>query len=179
MWKDILKIQIQQGGYAQLDFDNIMEEEDDDCKRKVKQIVDNFASMQFSRKEVGSYGGQDAEDGVAEPYSKSQTIRHYYHPNEEYHTLSLSYEWSDMFPEEVYCKVLEVIADDKATNIQFAGYSITLLREVFPTHNVKKVIVHAGGKTRFLIVGYIYHIRDKDNPNTQLISKLESAFNVV
>ena len=176
MWFRILKkLQIQQGGYAQLDFDNIMEEDDNDCKSKVKQIVDNFSSMQFSSEEVGSSG----EDGVAEPYSKSQTIRHYYHPNEEYHTLSLSYEWSDMFPEEVYCKILEVIADDKPTNIQFAGYSITLLREVFPTHNMKKVIAHAGGKTRFLIVGYIYQIRDKDNPNKRLISKLESAFNVV
>ena len=52
MWKDILKLQIQQGGYAQLDFDNIVEEEDDDCKRKIKRISDNFKNINFKNNDT-------------------------------------------------------------------------------------------------------------------------------
>ena len=39
MWQQILKAELaSQSGYAQLDFDNIVEEEEANCKQKLKEL---------------------------------------------------------------------------------------------------------------------------------------------
>ena len=161
MWKDILKLQIQQGGYAQLDFDNIIEEEDDDCKRKVKRISDNF-------KNINTKGEPYTSDNDTSSYKLGQ----------KYHSLSLYHGFRENYSEEVYCKILELIVDGKTTgSIKMGDAALTMLVENERNHMTKIVLAHKTGGS-LMMLGYIYHFRD-GNKNEQFISKLESAFNVV
>ena len=162
MWKDILKLQIQQGGYAQLDFDNIVEGEEDNCKRKVKRISDNFKNINIK----------------GEPYTSDNDTSSY-KLGEKYHSLTLYHGFKENYPEEVYCKFLELIVDGKTTGprIKMGDATLTMLVENERNHVSKIVLAHKTGGS-IMMLGYIYHFRD-GNKNEQIISKLESAFNVV
>ena len=162
MWKDILKLQIQQGGYAQLDFDNIVEEEDDDCKRKIKRISDNFKNINFK-------GEQYTSDNDTSGYKLEQ----------KYHSLQLYHGFKENHSEEVFCKMLELIADGKTIgSIKIGDTSLTMLVENERNHVTKMVLAYRREAGSMVMLGYIYHFRD-GNKNEQIISKLESAFNVV
>ena len=45
MWFDILKVLGTKSGYAQLDFDNIVEEDDDNCYRRLQKVAENIKKL--------------------------------------------------------------------------------------------------------------------------------------
>jgi len=165
MWKDILKLQIQQGGYAQLDFDNIIEEEEDNCKRKVKQISDNFEKMQFDYKIITEHpSGRTYQEGG--------------------NNFSVHYLFQGNYPEEVYCKVLELLANNppEDTHVKIENNTISLIVDDYQNKGInyvnKIIVIRGGGERSINLIGYSYRfIAEKFKQ--QLGSKLESAFNVV
>ena len=161
-WFNVIKTLQSKTGYAQLDFDNIIEEEDDDCKRKVKQIFDNFKNMKFESK----------------PYRRDNNFRSYKF-GEKYHVLTLYHMFNENYPEEVFCKMLELLIDGKKLDspIKIGDAALTMLVENERNHKTKMIMVHRESGS-LMMLGYIYHFRD-GNKDEQFISKLESAFNVV
>lgn len=165
MWKDILKLQIQQGGYAQLDFDNIIEEEEDNCKRKVKQISDNFEKMQFDYKII-------TEHPSARTYQEGEN------------SFSVHYLFQGNYPEEVYCKVLELLANNPSedTHVKFKNNTISLIVDRYQKKGInyvnKIIVIRGGGDRSINLIGYSYRFIS-EKFKQQLGSKLESAFNVV
>jgi hypothetical protein len=111
MWKDILKLQIQQGGYAQLDFDNIMEEDDNDCKRRWQQICDKLRRVEIEgfateRSDSITYYMVLPEDN---PSSSEMHLAIKYANFGQ-----LFYDYGSEIPEEVYCAALDLLGTDRA-----------------------------------------------------------------
>lgn len=165
MWFDILKVLGTKSGYAQLDFDNIVEEEEADCKRKVKELVDRFSNLRFK-----GYKRRNLRDG--------RTIHN--KPNTR---LDIWHDFDDSFPEEVYCKILEFIKSPNEVEAEIGDVYIKKIVVDVPDNsypmlelkeNIIAVYRKVGGGQ--LVVGYSYRFVKGDE---EIIPKLEEAFNVV
>ena len=111
MWKDILKLQIQQGGYAQLDFDNIAEEEDDNCKRRWQQICDKLRRVEIE--------GFATERNVRETYyvvlPEDNPVSSKIHLALDFNNFGeMFHSYGSEIPEEVYCAALDLLRTDNA-----------------------------------------------------------------
>ena len=113
MWFDILKVLGTKSGYAQLDFDNIVEEEDDNCKRRWQQMCDKLSKVNiegFEAKRNKTYSATLFK-ALREDNPKS---------NRPYAMIDLvdwgeiNYSYGSEIPEEVYCVALNLLGTDFA-----------------------------------------------------------------
>jgi len=102
MWKDILKLQIQQGGYAQLDFDNIVEEEDDNCYRRLQKVSN--AIRDFAKEEINDKTDITEYDNAIPPYitRRIRGVLWFY-----------EYYIQEGLDEEIYCAIIDAIKSGK------------------------------------------------------------------
>ena len=86
-----------QSGYAQLDFDNVVIEEEDDCKKRWQQICQEIKGFTIpnTKEKKMDYNGLSRVDFIN--WEDSALWKHYDYDNE--------------IPEEVYCKALEMLFD--------------------------------------------------------------------
>jgi len=95
MWFNILKVLGTKSGFAQLDFDNIVIEDDDDCKKRWKELMDKIRNPT----------GIDAKYKIL----NEGTLVYLDEKDLDINIISVEYEFDETIPEEVYCKALEML----------------------------------------------------------------------
>ena len=114
MWFDILKVLGTKSGYAQLDFDNIVEEEDDNCKRRWQQMCDKLSKVNIEGFEAKRNKHSTFFKALPEDNPKS---------NWRYAMIDLEnwgefhYHYGSEIPEEVYCVALDLLGTDIAEKV--------------------------------------------------------------
>lgn len=93
-WFDIVKVLSSKTGYAQLDFDNIVEEEEDNCKKRWQELMDKIRNP----------------TGIGAKVLIGDRVTNVYLDENPYNNpIITEYVFDDNIPEEVYCKALEVL----------------------------------------------------------------------
>ena len=125
-WFSILKVLGTKSGYAQLDFDNIVEEEEDNCKKRWQELCDKLRKAtkevhrihdegkQYSSKMYESKGAISVSFGGRTPEDIKNIENYFYYDPD--------------VPEEVYCKALDMLkagGDNKSSMITIGDYRIT------------------------------------------------------
>ena len=118
-WFNILKVLGTKTGFSQLDFDNIVIEDDDDCKKRWQQLCQELEG--FTIPDTGEYRTRKTkQDGMRRVYFMKDEVR--------IGKLYLHYDYSSEIPEEIYCKALEVLSDTSLIDInsvKIKEYEIT------------------------------------------------------
>tara|TARA_R110002012_G_scaffold261648_1_gene443575 strand:- start:1435 stop:2016 length:582 start_codon:yes stop_codon:yes gene_type:complete len=109
MWFDILKVLGTKSGYAQLDFDNIVVEEETNCKKRFQEICNAFRKFTKQEFKINNFGTEildlvnteSSEDSAYFDEPKGMGIR-------KVDVIFSAFVYDPKIPEEVYCKALEV-----------------------------------------------------------------------
>ena len=100
-WFNILKVLGTKSGYAQLDFDNIIEEEDDNCKKRWKELGAKLLNANIQGIGLEREVQENGEDVIYYvDYELAKETRQY---------VIAGVSFDDSIPEEVYCKALEML----------------------------------------------------------------------
>jgi len=94
-WFDILKVLGTKSGFSQLDFDNVVIEDDDDCKKRWKELMDKIRNPT----------GIDAEYKIL----REGTLVYLDEKDLNINIISVEYEFDETIPEEIYCEALEML----------------------------------------------------------------------
>lgn len=174
-------------GYAQLDFDNILEEEEDNCK---KRFIEMCKRLQKMAKEIERTLPEEILDTIhyetdsfinfnrtrnldGEP-SKSRIIIYY------------DYEEISRIPEEVICKALEILdgpikrdfnVDVGDYHIGGFNYSAEQRYQPRKLRSTKRVGIYGRDvSSPMVLIGFVLNIYDKDAKYSQdLYDKLAGA----
>ena len=158
MWFDILKVLGTKSGYAQLDFDNIVEEEETNCKKRFQEIcnvIERFTKQEFK---INNFGKEILElkrditgnyTSLDEPEGKGMR---------KVDVIFTAHEYDPTIPEEIYCKALEVFDEVWASEAKYDAESpptidindIYYLRE-YNYDNMKGVRIFEGLKGKAAI----------------------------
>ena len=105
MWFNILKAELaSQSGYAQLDFNNIVEEDDENCKREWKRLAKKV--QDFASKLTGDFS-----------YKWNASDLEYNILFKGYNLGSIHWDYNPNIPEEVYCKALDMLKQNTVGQI--------------------------------------------------------------
>ena len=100
-WFNILKVLGTKSGYAQLDFDNIIEEEDDNCKKRWKELGAKILNANIQGIGLEREVQENGEDVIYYvDYELAQETSQY---------ILAGVSFDDSIPEEIYCKALEML----------------------------------------------------------------------
>tara|TARA_R100000406_G_C3067372_1_gene113198 strand:+ start:91 stop:621 length:531 start_codon:yes stop_codon:yes gene_type:complete len=100
-WFNILKVLGTKSGYAQLDFDNIIEEEDDNCKKRWKELGAKLLNANIQGIGLEREVQENGEDVIY--YVDYELAKE----SKQYVLAGVGFD--DSVPEEVYCKALEML----------------------------------------------------------------------
>ena len=133
-WFDILKVLGTKTGFSQLDFDNIVIEDDDNCKERWQKNVEayrNFAKRDFKYRPKKEKG-MPYVDGYVMSREEHNFGTQYIEPKRKdgRHSngiIFLLYSYDPNIPEEVYCKALEMRDKKTGGSIDMEGYRISNL----------------------------------------------------
>lgn len=169
-WFDILKILGTKSGYAQLDFDNIVEEEEYNCKKRWKELCNKAEKLSETLQE------QEELIGVKQP---QRDFTAFFDADEigqagQSDMLQVHYSFDDSIPEEVYCKVLEMLDDGRSGNEFMGEYTATVLRKEVGTHKGMVLIISDYPVTKDIATVGFYHKRKDKYP--EHIRILEGGF---
>lgn len=120
MWQQILKAELaSQSGYAQLDFDNIVEEEESNCKEVLRELHSKLRKIRFDVQ--NNYRKHLA---IVDEYDGNY-LRFY--PRSSPKINSIYHQFDDTLPEEVYCKAIEQFKESSGRffTTGFKEYTIT------------------------------------------------------
>ena len=178
MWQQILKAELaSQSGYAQLDFDNIVEEEESNCKQKLKELALKLENIRFD---------------VQINYRKHSAILHEYdgnvlrfYPRNSPKINSIYHAFDDTLPEEVYCEAIEQFKEssERFFTTGFGEYFITTASSPLGS----MIVISTGRATHydypptngqtFVYLRYFAGRYEAQFP--EIAKKLEAAFDVV
>ena len=175
MWQQILKAELaSQSGYAQLDFDNIVEEEESNCKQKLRELA---LKLEDIRLEV-----QDLDIDIDE--DKAGYLK--YFPKRARAINSIYHVWDDTLPEEVYCKAIELYREGHSgfKTVHFMGYGITAnISKMIPSSTIAISKSNTEGSYPPSWGKHYVYLRfflGRSIPyQPEIAKKLEAAFNVV
>ena len=109
-WFDILKVLGTKSGFSQLDFDNIVIEDEEDCKNRWKQIADKLKTMSSETHEKDGekliLQPDDEQDGGIVLGEKGDSPMNTY--------IQYYADYDESIPEGVYCKALELLPRNSA-----------------------------------------------------------------
>ena len=125
-WFDIIKVLGTKSGYAQLDFDNIVEEEEDNCKKRWQELCnkveelddvlderfDNMLGIKDLEMDATTFYGDETDD----EFTQRTGLLHLY------------YTFDDSVPEEIYCRALELLDSGFTIREVMGDYRITAHR---------------------------------------------------
>lgn len=178
MWQQILKAELaSQSGYAQLDFDNIVEEEEANCKEILRELHSKLRKIRFdvqinSRKHSAILHEHDGN-----------FLRFY--PKNGSRINSIYHAFDDTLPEEVYCKAIEQFKEsgERFFTTGFEEYIITTASSplgsmiiISKGRATSTVYPPTNGQT-FVYLRYFAGRYEAHFP--EIAKKLEAAFNVV
>ena len=106
-WFDIIKVLGTKSGYAQLDFDNIVEEDEDNCKKRWQELCDK---LRKATKEVHR-AHDEGEQYSSKMYEgkKSISVSFGGETLEDFKEIQNNFYYDPDVPEEVYCKALDIL----------------------------------------------------------------------
>tara|TARA_R100000406_G_C3071838_1_gene114408 strand:+ start:101 stop:709 length:609 start_codon:yes stop_codon:yes gene_type:complete len=148
-WFDILKELQSRAGYAQLDFDNIVEEEEDNCKKrwqrignaldkKTKETIAYFTEKVYGKEPkettLGQYIPSYVKSGMRFDFEDDSKTRRRFGYTDM--IIFYHYYYDAELPEEIYCKALDYF--DRKVNSwnQIKEYTI------MPTFKTRKMPMH-------------------------------------
>ena len=178
MWQQILKAELaSQSGYAQLDFDNIVEEEDDTCRKRWLQLrekVENwakencseFTAKKFNRKFRSDRDGLNDFRQTIFVKGKSPLMDKW-----GVHIAEIEAEYNPNFPEEIYCKALDVLSE-KEVDIEIGDYGI--FRQNDDQMDVINIWRKGAGHTTIGI--YFFDKKTESVANPEIIKTLRQKF---
>jgi len=112
VWRQILKAELaSKTGFAQLDFDNIVIEDEDNCKTRWQQMCDKLSKVNIEGFEAKRVTGITLFKALPEDNPISSTV--YMMINSSYFG-ELFYSYGSEIPEEVYCVALDLLGTDIA-----------------------------------------------------------------
>tara|TARA_R110002020_G_scaffold117476_13_gene268640 strand:+ start:11611 stop:12171 length:561 start_codon:yes stop_codon:yes gene_type:complete len=184
MWFNILKVLGTKSGFSQLDFDNIVIEDEDDCKTR---FIEMCKKMEKLGKEIGRTLPEeiidinsDREEMFIE-FNKTKDLE----GKDTFSSIRIDYDYADIsrVPEEVVCKALELLGNGKRDDkVAFMGYAIRKWdydnnNQYGRNRTTKRVWVDSDySNTQYLTVGFVTRIRDKDDKYSKdLYNKLSEA----
>lgn len=132
MWFNILKVLGTKTGFSQLDFDNIVIEDDDNCKERWQKNVEahkNFGKKDFKYRRKKEKGMPYVDGYVMSKYA-ADFMTEYREPKRKDGegsslVIALIYLYGPDIPEEVYCKALEMRDKNTTDSIDMEGYQIS------------------------------------------------------
>jgi len=168
VWRQILKAELaSKTGFAQLDFDNIVIEDEDDCKER-------FIEMCKKMEQMAKETERTLAEEIIDVYSNRENTQIRFNKTKElegkdtYSNIRFQHYYSEIddIPEEVICRALEMLNDGKYSNKDFIkGYRITSFD--FDNHErngrrrtSKRVWID--GKEKDVFLGFTTYIRGKD-----------------
>ena len=103
-WFDIVKVLSSKTGYAQLDFDNIAEEDEDNCKKRFQELCNKLekATKEIERKlsDKNAIMHSPTDSGISIRFESGDDLQSY---------VESGFLYNPDIPEEVYCKALEML----------------------------------------------------------------------
>ena len=175
-WFDILKVLGTKTGFSQLDFDNIVIEEEDDCKRRWKQICDELSKVKI--------------EGYWNDESKEST--HFYLLPEDKPSpydgsvADLDYSYNEEIPEEAYCIALDLLKAGKSggSDNSVEGFGIYFVKSDYYKYESYVTIyslTHANDNSA--MIGYLTNPErpsldnlDMEAEVLKILPKLKEAF---
>ena len=97
-WFDILKVLGTKSGYAQLDFDNIVEEDDDNCYRRLQKVASDIRD--FAKEEINGKTDVIEYTNVTAPYTTRRIDGFLW---------LYDYYIQEGLDEEIYCAIIDAI----------------------------------------------------------------------
>ena len=175
-WFDILKILGTKSGFEQLDFDNIVEEEEANCKKRWKELCNKAEKLSEALQErfdniLGIKGIKDLQTDATTffGYGDDGDIAN------RSGILFLYYTFDDSIPEEVYCRTLELLDSGFTKQEVMGDYRITAQRSDAGTHkSIVAIISNAPTTTKDLAIVGFFHLRKDKYP--EHIRILEGGF---
>jgi len=178
VWQQILKAELaSQSGYAQLDFDNIVEEEDDTCRKRWLQLrekVENWAKencSEFTAKKFNRGFNPDRDelnDFYQRLFVKGKTPL----TNKRGVVIGeIEAEYNPNFPEEIYCKALDVLSVKNA-DVVIGDYEI--YRRNYDQMDV--ISIWQRGVSSIAIGIYFYDDASEVVVNPEIIKTLRQKF---
>ena len=176
-WFSILKVLGTKSGYAQLDFDSIAEEEESNCKKRWQQICDELSKVRIE-------GYTNSTSGSITEFHLKNNPTGYGHPIGHVH-----YGYAEEFPEEVYCKALEMLEAGINGAATVGDYRVAFFKRDNPsfTTNLKCYAsidpIDFKAPYRFAFIGYFMNPNrhslkglDMDAEVEKLLPKLKEVF---
>ena len=111
-WFDIVKVLSSKTGYAQLDFDNIVEEDEDNCKRRWQESVNKF--KQF---DIDSFRYKEIKQRFPSTDKQREVYQLFLDDEEDGPLVLIEHEakYDPNVPEEVYCAAIELFENNRKT----------------------------------------------------------------
>ena len=172
-WFSILKVLGTKSGYAQLDFDNIVEEEEDNCKKRFIEMCKRLEKM---AKEIERTLPEEILDTSL--YGEESTITFNKtrdldgNPSHSRIDILHDYEEISRIPEEVICKALEFLdgpikrdfyVDVGDYHIGGFNYSSEERYQPRKIRSTKRVAIYGKSvSSPMVVVGFVLRIYDKD-----------------
>ena len=169
MWQQILKAELaSQSGYAQLDFDNIVEEEESNCKKRFIEIAKRLQKMaeEIDRtlpEEILDTSFLGEESTIT--FNKTRDLN----GNPSHSRIDILHDYSELsnIPEEVVCKALELLDGQRAETINIGEYRLTSFnysgeQRYHPRkiRSTKRVTIY-GSSGIMAYLGFVLRIYDK------------------
>ena len=154
-WFNVIKTLQSKTGYAQLDFDNIVEEEETNCLKRLKELNDKVHkyAMDGQKKEVGERLGD--------------ATRYFFSEKGDYKgILTPSNEFPDI-PEEVACALIEFIQGikdykyEKKEGSQIGKYYFSLEEFDYDDGN-SYVFLYVGVEEKVYRIFYVSDTEEKE-----------------
>lgn len=124
-WFDIIKVLGTKSGYAQLDFDNVVEEDEDNCKKRWQELCDKLREATKEVHRIHDEGKQyssrmyEGKGVISVSFGERTT--------EDFKDIENYFYYDPDVPEEVYCKALDLLktgGDNKSSMLTIGDYRI-------------------------------------------------------
>ena len=129
-WFDIVKVLSSKTGYAQLDFDNIVEEDEDNCKRRWQELCNKIekATIEVERKLPDKNVTQKIN-------SPSNSIFVFANKDKVSSYIESSFLYDPDVPEEVYCVALDMLSGNINDVKQIENYVLHSMIALYKNDN--------------------------------------------
>jgi len=183
-WFNILKVLGTKSGFSQLDFDNVVIEDEDDCKTRFIEMCKKIEQMAKETERTlpeeifGLYIGRGEETYIK--FNKTKDLE----GKDTFSSIRADHDYADIdkIPEEVICRALEMLNDGKYYNKDFIkGYRIRSFNyddndQYGRVSTSKSVEIDGQKNNRYLNLGFVTIIRGKDKKYSKdLYNKFSEA----
>ena len=174
-WFDIIKVLGTKSGYSQLDFDNIVEEEDDTCRKRWLQLrekVENWAKENCSEFMADKFNREAYFDKKG-MFFKQTLYGETKYSGDKYGIYfgKISSQYYSRFPEEIYCKALDLLSEKDKT-VTIGNY------EIFRRNDDKMNVITIWERGEAFIKMGIYFLTRGSNmlANPEVVKTLRQKF---